>query len=281
MATVAPSAPPLRPVIAPSVFRRHLNLTRELAVTQFKLKYTGSLLGYLWSAFKPLMYFGIMYVVFVYIFHAGGASPEFPLQLLTAIVFFTFFQEATGAAVGAIAGNGHMIRKAYFPRSILVVASSLTATITFTINFALIVLVAAPLGHVHLGLRSVMVIPLAVELYLLCLGVGLLLSSVFVFYRDVGHIWEIVTQLLFYASMVVFPLAIVPGKHLPTLLMLNPIGQIIEDMRRAVVIDDPRVPWSISVLGVAEVIPVALVALSLVVGGWTFHRLTPKFAENL
>src|SRR4030081_2652759 len=100
------------PELRPGTLRRHVNLTRELAISQFKLKYTGSVLGYMWSLVKPLMMFGILYVVFVKLFHIDKGAPNFVFQLLFAIVLFTFFQETTQAAMNSIASNGNMIRKA-------------------------------------------------------------------------------------------------------------------------------------------------------------------------
>src|ERR1700682_4863766 len=99
-------------------FSAYTNLGRELAFTNFKLKYTGSALGYLWSLLKPLAYFGVLYVIFVEFFHQKQSN--FPLQLLVAIVLFTFFTDCTSTALGSIAANGHLVRKASFPLSALV-----------------------------------------------------------------------------------------------------------------------------------------------------------------
>src|ERR1022692_2827900 len=106
---------------------RNLNLIRELSITQFKLKYTGSALGYVWSLIKPLMLFGIMFLVFSQLLGTGSGSTDFPVQLLVAIVAWTFFTQATSTAMNAVAGNGELIRKAYFPRWILIAASTTSA----------------------------------------------------------------------------------------------------------------------------------------------------------
>lgn len=253
-----------------------MGLARELAWTQFKLKYTGSILGYLWSLLKPAMLFSIMYTIFVVLFHQR--SNEFALQLLVGIVLFTFFTECTGVAMGTIVGNAGLIQKAYFSRSILVIASSMTAAMTFVINFALIVVIATPLGHLHLGLRSLTAIPLVIELYLLALGLSLLLSSLFVFYRDLGHIWEILTQVLFYASAVVYPITLVPSRF-HSLFFINPVAQIIEDIRHAVVI--PDVPYTAAVVGAVALVPIAVSLLLFAAGVLVFRALSPTFAENL
>ena len=257
-------------------FQRNVNLARELAWTQFKLKYTGSVLGYLWSLVKPLILFSIMYTIFVVLFHQR--SHEFPLQLLVGIVVFTFFTDCVGAGMSSIAANGNLIRKAFFPRSILVIASSLTAAMTFLINMTLIVVIATPLGHLSLGLGSIAVVPLVLELYVLALGLSLLLASLFVFYRDLGHIWEIFSQVLFYGSAVVYPATLVPARW-RGLFFVNPLSQIIEDVRHALVTAD--VPWTATYVGIQIAIPIILTVMLLALGLFVFRRLTPVFAENL
>jgi ABC-2 type transport system permease protein len=266
------------PELRPGTLRRHVNLTRELAISQFKLKYTGSVLGYMWSLVKPLMMFGILYVVFVKLFHIDKGAPNFVFQLLFAIVLFTFFQETTQAAMNSIASNGNMIRKAYFPRAILVVAATLSSLLTFFINLTLIVIIAGALGKLSLGLDSLLAPLFIIELYLLVLGVSLLLSSLFVFYRDLGHIWEIFMQLLIYASAVIYPITLVPERLIPWVLV-NPVAQIIQDMRRALV--SSQIKWSVGWMGVAYAAPLAIVAVTLALGFYVFHRLTPRFAEYL
>ncbi len=258
---------------------RYINLTRELALTNFKLKYTGSTLGYLWSLMKPLMYFGVLYIIFVDIFHQR--QPEFPMELLLAIVIYTFFAECTSTALGSIAGNGHLVRKAYFPLSSLVVSQSLTALLTMTINFLLVIIIGVSLGKLQLGLHTLVVPLLLVELYVLSLGVGMLLASAFVFYRDLGHMWEVFLQILLYGCGVVFPATAVPvrWRHL---YFLNPLTQIIEDFRHAVV-TPVEAPWSATLLAspIMLVVPIALSVLVFVAGLALFRRLNPLFAESL
>lgn len=260
--------------------RTNLNLVRELSVTQFKLKYTGSILGYLWSLMKPLLIFGVMYAVFVAFLKVGNSSPHFPLQLLVGIVLWNFFAEGVGTAIGVIVGNASLLKKASFPRVILVVAASVTSLMTFVINMCLIVIIATPLGQVQPSLRSLMMLPLVVELYALILGVSLLLSALFTMYRDLGHIWEISSQVLFYGSAVVYPLSpsILGGKT--ALLALNPMAQIIEDARHALVTS--HVPWAVDLTGPARfTIPILAVVAVLATGAVSFRRLAPRFAEYL
>jgi ABC-2 type transport system permease protein len=258
--------------------RRHANLTRELAISQFKLKYTGSVLGYLWSLVKPLMLFAILYFVFAKLFHLDRGTDNFVFQLLLGIVLFTFFQETTQAAMNSIASNGNMIRKAYFPRSILVVAATLSSLMTFFINMTLIVIIAGALGHLALGWHSLLAPLFIVELYLLVLGIALLLSSLFVFYRDLGHIWEIFMQLLIYASAVIYPITLVP-ERLRAWVLANPVAQIIEDMRRSLV--STKIAWTVDAMHATYFVPFAIIAILLALGFYVFNRLTPRFAEYL
>jgi ABC-2 type transport system permease protein len=257
---------------------RNLNLIRELSITQFKLKYTGSALGYVWSLLKPLMLFGIMYLVFSVLLKAGVGTYNFPVQLLVAIVLWTFFIEATTTAMNAIAGAGGLIRKAYFPRWILVIASTASASLSFTINTVLVLIVTFALGQLDLSWRSLLAPLYYIELGVFVLGLSLLLSALFVFFRDLGHIWEILTLVLFYGSAIIFPFNRIPA-HLRDLAGLNPMAQIVEDLRYALV--DSRIPSMEALIGPLVVIPIVISVMTFVLGLVVFTRLTPRFAEEL
>jgi ABC-2 type transport system permease protein len=212
------------------------------------------------------------------------------MQLLVGIVIWTFFSETTITAVNAIVVNGNLINKASFPRAILVVASSLSALMTFAINLTLIVIIAGATHNLTLGWHSLAAIPLLVELYALVIGISMLLSALFVFYRDLGHIWEIFTQLLFYGSAVVFPLSLnytldrqghIVFSKIMRLIAMNPVTQIIEDIRHALVTQDPRVPWTETILGARFVFPIAVTIGLAAVGLVVFQRLAPRFSESL
>jgi ABC-2 type transport system permease protein len=267
-----------------SVFQRNLNLVRELSITSFKLKYTGSALGYVWSLVKPLMLFGIMYLVFSVLLRVGATDKNFPVQLLIAIVAWTFFTEATSIAMNAVAGNGDLIRKAYFPRWILVVASTTSSMLTFAINTTLVLVVTFALGDLDLSVRSLLVPLYYLELIVLVLGLSMLLSSLFVFFRDLGHIWEILSLVLFYGSAVVFPFSLIwsHSRKLADLAGINPVAQIIQGLRYALVV--PSTPYNQSMstyIGALIVVPIVLSVLVFIAGFVVFTKLTPKFAESL
>jgi ABC-2 type transport system permease protein len=293
-------------------FRHYRHLTVELAISQFKLRYTGSVLGYFWSLLKPAMIFAIMYFIFVDLFKINDGTQFYGMQVLLGIVVWTFFAECTSSAMQAIASNGGLIRKAYFPRSILVIAASLSALFTFVINLLIVFVIAVALHQIDISLRIIVVLPLLLELYLLALGISLFLAALFVQYHDVSHLWEVLMQLLFYASGVMFSLTYVLQRlHLalevgstkpqpPHLLWIvqvmaaNPIMQNIEDLRHALL--TPQAPWTelvvtghlaavhqYAALDVPWEVPLPFLAVLLVVtfGALTFRFRARSFAENL
>ena len=158
------------------------------------------------------------------------------------------------------------------------VASTLSATMTLAVNLTLMLVIGFPLGWFHVGLQTLLIPLLFVELYVLVAGVGMLLSALFVFYRDLGHVWEITLQLLFYASAIVFPFSLIPVRF-RQLIAFNPMAQILEDMRRALV--SAVIPWSSDVLGWLLIVPIAAVCAVFAVGLLVFNRLSPKFGEAL
>jgi ABC-2 type transport system permease protein len=293
-------------------FRHYRHLTVELAISQFKLRYTGSVLGYFWSLLKPAMIFAIMYFIFVDLFKIQDGTQFYGMQVLLGIVVWTFFAECTSSSMGAIASNGGLIRKAYFPRSILVIAASLSSLFTFVINLLIVFVIALGLHQIDISLRIILVLPLLLELYLLALGVSLFLSALFVQFHDVSHLWEVLMQLLFYASGVMFSLTYVLQRlHLalevgttqpqpPHLLWIvqvmaaNPIMQNIEDLRHALL--TPQAPWTelvvtghlaavhqYAALDVPWEVPLPFLAVLMVVtfGALTFRARARSFAENL
>jgi ABC-2 type transport system permease protein len=327
MSTTTADSRLLQPGEAPralNTFHHYRHLTLELAISQFKLRYTQSVLGYLWSLLKPALTFGITYLVFVGLFNIQDGTPGYGMQLLLGIVIWTFFAESTAAAMAAVAGSAGLIRKAYFPRSILVIAASLTSLFTFLINLCLVLVIAAVLQlalhttqpQITLGLQSLAAIPLLLELYLLVLGIAFFLASLFVQYRDVGHLWEVLMQVLFYASGVMFSLTwvmqrahlavsaatptrgarVIPSRYtwIVDVVSANPIMQIIEDLRHALI--SPLAPWTLSVVtghlaAVHQVrplqatwvapVPYLIVLAVLAVGALTFRARARNFAQDL
>lgn len=256
---------------------RYIDLIRQLAITDFKIKYQGSLIGYAWSLVKPLAMFGVLYLVFTVFVRIGSSLPHYALYLLLGIVLWTYFADATVTSMRAIVDKSEMMRKVYFPRISIILAASISTGITLLLNFV-VVLAFMAIGRITPSWNMLLIIPLLIELYVLCLGIAFVLSALFVKYRDIGHIWEVLLQLLFYASAIIYPLQIVPLKY-QKFILLNPITQIIQDARYILVTKESitasyrlSTPWQL----IPYIIPFVLVVL----GYFYFTKASKNFAEN-
>ena len=176
--------------------RKNRILLRELVVTDFKLRYQGSVLGYIWSVLKPLFLFAILYVVFVYVLQMDRGVPHFAVTLLLGVVLWSFFTEATSNGLGSIVNRGDLIRKLNFPKYIIVISGTISSLINLGINL-LVVILFALINGVDFTWHVLWMIPLVLELYVFALGIAMLLSALNVKFRDTGYIWEIFLQAAF------------------------------------------------------------------------------------
>jgi ABC-type polysaccharide/polyol phosphate export permease len=202
-------------------------LFTTLTWTNFKMRYYGSILGYVWSLLKPLAMFGVLYVVFTVVMKQN--APHYKLFLLLGIIIWDFFVSGTMAGMNGFIGNYQMIRKVYLPRIILVMAAVSGAFIGFFFNL-IVFLGFALLDGVDWSLRMLWFIPLVIALYLLVMGIGLMLSIVVVKVRDILSLWEVVTQLGFWFTPVMYPMSNVPEKF-RFYEFLNPMSGILEYSR--------------------------------------------------
>jgi ABC-2 type transport system permease protein len=252
-------------------------LSWTLAVTQFRLKFYGSVLGYLWQLMRPLLLFGVLYVVFSVAIRVGDAAAYFPVVLLTGIVLYTFFNEAVSSSVSALVEREPLLRKVDFPRMAVPFAIVLTACMNLGLNL-IVVLFFAALSGVPLH-ASIIQAPFLIALVaLLSLGIGLLVSSLFVRYRDVAPITDVFLQMTFYGSAIIFPLEAIPEEGQPW-LMLNPFAAIVHQLRHAAI--DPSVPSAFEVGGWRTFVGFALVFVVLAIGFAVFKRRAPYVAEDL
>jgi ABC-2 type transport system permease protein len=263
-------------------YRYSIILLKQLVKTDFKLRYQGSVLGYVWSLLRPMFMFGILYVIFGIFLKAKANIPHYPDYLLLGIVLWNFFSEITSGSVGAIVGKGELLRKINFPKYVIIVAVSLAAFINLILNFIVIAVVMA-LTHVSLSLHALIVLPLILELFVISLGAAFFLSALFVKFRDVTYIWEVCMQAGFYITPILYPLTskYVPPKYAKYLL-LNPIAQIIQDCRHVLVTTQSPVlsdfwggdKW-------IWFIPILLVLAVAVSGGMYFRSRSKFFAEEV
>lgn len=262
-------------------YRYSAILLRELVITEFKLRYQGSVLGYLWSLMRPLFLFAILYVVFVYFLRIGGDIPHWPVAMLFGIVLWNFFSEVTNNGVTSIVNRGDVIRKINFPKYVIVVAGTISAFINLLLNMVVIA-VFLVINHVDLTWLALLTPLYIVEIFAFALGLSFFLSALFVRIRDVNYIWEIVMQGLFYASAVIYPLAMVIEKSdkAAQLLLLNPVAQAIQDARYTLInqADTPTL-YSLSGSVLFVMIPFIIVIVTFIFGAWYFKKKSPNFAE--
>lgn len=257
-------------------------LLSELVRTDFKLRYQGSILGYLWSLLRPLLIFLILYVVFVRFLKIGSSIPHYPVYLLFGIVLWQFFADMTTQSLGSIVARGDLIRKISIPRWIIVFGSSLSALINLILNL-LVVGIFLVINHVHL-MPSAVFLPLnLLEIYFFALGVSLFLSAAFVKYRDIGYIWEVILQAGFYATPILYPLSQIANLHIQKIILLSPIAQSIQDARWAVVSHDATVVTAHRVFsgGPYALIPFLIAGIAFVIGALYFKSQAHSFAENI
>jgi ABC-2 type transport system permease protein len=261
-------------------YRYSTILLRELVVTDFKLRYQGSTLGYLWSLLRPLLLFLIMYVVFVKFLKVGDSVPHYPVYLLLGIVLWNFFGEITGGSIGSVVGKGDLLRKINFPRYVIVLAGSFSALINLLLNFAVII-VFMFFSHIDFRWGMLYAVPLIAELFLFAMSIGFFLSALFVRFRDVTYIWDVFMQGAFYATPIFYSLSKVPIKA-QYIIVLSPVAQVIQQVRHTLITNQTLTtgevyrshPW-------AAIIPLSLVAILAVVGMLYFRSRSKYFAEEI
>jgi ABC-2 type transport system permease protein len=279
-----PAQPRGRPIRGPSAvggdWRRLLQLTRLLAVTDFRLRFFGSVLGYLWQVMHPLLLFGVLYVVFTEVVRIGGDVPFYGVALLAGIVLFVFVSESTSQSVQSLVEREPIVRKIQFPRLAVPLSVVLTALFRLGLNLLVVfVFLLAAGGQIRWSWLEVPV--LIALLALLALGLASLLSALYVHYRDVKPIWDVVLQVLFYGSPIFYPIEVITNDTLRELLMLNPFAAILQQFRHAVI--DPAHPSAFEAIGESALIlvPLGLIGVIAVGGFRYFDRKAPRIAEEL
>jgi ABC-2 type transport system permease protein len=232
-------------------------------------------LGYLWSLAKPLLYFTVLWIVFGSLFKPG--IERFPLYLLIGIVLYTFLADAVTATLPSIVSSGPTIRRIAFPPIVIPLASTLATAMTFLAN-CIAVAVFLAFGRIAPRPSWLLLVPLVLELYLFVAGLGLLASTLFVRFRDVGQIWEVASSLLFFSAPIMYPVTILPG-WAQRLVELNPFVQVLQDVRRVLLGSDLStggVPARVD----SRLYPIAIAAGMVAVGLLVHHRASHRFAER-
>jgi ABC-2 type transport system permease protein len=276
--------PVLTEVSGPSALgggrRRFLDLLLLMSVTEFRRVYFGTVLGYLWSLIRPLALFGILLFVFTQVFKVGSEEAvHYPVLLLLGIVMFTFFQEATTNAVQSVVTQEGIVRKTQFPRVVIPLSTVVTGAFNFGLNLLIVLVFLIAFGVSPMW--SWFLFPVAVAfLFVITAGVAMLLSALYVRFRDLAIIWQVFAQALFYATPILYPITAFHDETLERLLMVNPLSVIFEQVRVWVL--EPEAPTAVDIAGRAGLIPAALIFVGACgLGVWVFKREAPRIAEDL
>jgi len=259
--------------------RRFADLLWLMAATEFKRTYFGTVLGYVWSLVRPLLLFAVLLFVFTKIIRLGSQVPNYPVLLLLNIVLFTFFSEATQSAVGSVVGQEGVVRKTQFPRLVIPLAVVLTASFNLFLNLRVVLVFILAWGVDPTWTWLLFPFALAL-LFVFTTAVSMLLSVLYVRFRDVMIIWAVLAQTLFYATPVIYPIEIVPEAY-KDFLLLNPLASIFEQIRVWVL--DPAAPSAAGIAGGAlHLLPAAAIFVATCVFAvWIFNRDAPRIAEEL
>ncbi len=276
----------LREITGPSAFggdrHRFLDLLRLVTSNEFRAQYATTTLGFLWTIIRPIVFFGVIFLVLRGVLRFGASIPNYGQMLVVSLILFTYFQESTSRGVKCVAAKEGMVRKMRFPRIIIPLSVSISAMMTLVLNYAAVF----PL-MVIFGLRPdwewllfpLLLIPLAA----LTTGMTMILAVLFIRFKDTAQVWGLIGRILFYASPVLFPIE--TYEKLPywvqCIICANPLSPILEQARIWVI--DPTAPNGVDQVGwlFGLIIPVVLIVVISIYGYVLFKREAPKVAEAL
>lgn len=263
-------------------YRYSLIVLRELVITDFRVRYQSSTLGYLWSFLRPLFLFIILYLIFAVFLQIGRGVPNWPIALLLGIVLWNFFSEVTSGGLKSITNRGGLLKKINLPRYIIVIASSLSSLINLTLSLVLVFFFIIITG-VDIS-WTVLLLPLIIiELFLFGLGTAFFLAAANVRFRDTQYVWELITRGMFYAAAVLYPMSRIAEKshEFAVLLLLNPVAQAIQDARFVAITHEMPTMYSISGSVLLAVVPFLISVLVFALGALYFRIRAPYFAEEI
>ena len=255
--------------IVDSLFR-YAFLIRQLVARDFKTKYKRSVLGMLWSFLNPLLTMSIQYIVFSTIFKS--TIPNFVIYLLSGIICYNFFNEATNMCLMSIVGNATLINKVYVPKYIYPFSRTLSSGINLLLSlvplFIMLLVTRTPITTAIFLLPFVLLM-----LFLVSYGVGLILASMMVFFRDTQFLWGIFSMLLMYLTPIFYPETIIPDSMI-TVYKLNPLYHILRFIR-SILID------GVSLEPKAYLYCIILCTVPFLLGVLIFRKNQDKFVLNI
>jgi lipopolysaccharide transport system permease protein len=245
-------------------------LIKNLVISDLKVKYASSALGFAWSLLNPLAMMVILYFVFSNVFQ--GNEEHFVLYILIGILWWRFFSLGTASALRAIVSKPSLVTKVYIPRETLTLSSVISSLISSLLEFTVLLPMLFIIGPgVH---ASILLFPVILLLsFLLVYAISLFLSSLYVYFRDLNQVWDVVLQLGFFACPIVYPVSLVPQAY-AGYYMLNPVT-VLMGMYRDIFLHGMIPP-------AADFLLAGAFALALLASGmFTFSRLSRRFAEEV
>lgn len=247
-------------------FLKYRFLLQQLIGRDFKTKYRRSALGVVWSFLNPLLTMAVQYFVFSNIFRSS--IENFPVYLLSAIIVFNFFSEASNLSLTSVTSNASLITKVYIPKYVFPISRVMSSSINFALSFiplAIVVLLTGQKLTFNIFLLSYSIV-FTIILYI---GIGFILSTLLVFFRDMQFLWSVILMIWMYATPIFYPASIIPDKY-RLILTLNPIYHII-DFNRTILLNGNS-PELISYL------LIAVFSLTvLAIGAFVFKKSQDKF----
>ena len=257
--------------------RRHENFTEliwMLAKTDFKLRYHGSVLGYLWALLKPLLTFAVLNFVFSSVFNPRSTGADtYSLQLLVSLMMFYFFSEGTSAGMQSLLSKAQLVTKIYVPRWTIILASTINATLIFLMNLLVIALFFALKGFMPSLAAIGMFLLFSAFIYVIVLSFALITAPLYVKFRDLSMIWDVLLMIILYASPIIYPLATLPAQY-HQFVLLNPLAFIIHFTKESLVNNHFADPSQ-------YVVFIAIVLSMFAFSIWSYRRLIPRVAEDV
>ena len=207
---------------------KYKDLIKELVIRDIKVKYKKSVLGILWSILNPLLMMIVLSIVFSEIFKSS--TKNFPLYLITGQVIFNFFSEATNMSMMSILGNSGLIKKVYLPKYIFPLSKTLFGLVNLIFSLIAVFIVIL-FTKQRIGISSFFIPLLFIYITAFSLGIGFILSSTAVFFRDILHLYSILLIVWNYLTPVFYPLEIVPDKY-RSFISLNPMTYYVDYFRK-------------------------------------------------
>ena len=245
-------------------------LTKNLTIKEFKLRYRNSILGFFWSLLNPLVMMVILTLVFTTLLKSEIKA--FSVFLLPALLAWRFFSVSTSMSLGSIIGNAPLVTKIYFPRWLLIISSNLANLIGSSLEFAISMPLLFFLGMKLTPIIFLFPVILALELILI-VGVSLALACLNVYYRDFNQVWDIALATGFFLCPIFYSTNLIPERY-QFIYSLNPMTRVIESIRKILYYNTfPSLEDFVIVLASSFIL--------LLVGFLIYRKLEPKLAEEI